>query len=51
MTDLSAMLHLTKDEEQRLLSIAKERKKKKMEAENRRNSYGTQSDPDRRRKM
>lgn len=30
MTDLSAMLHLTKDEEQRLLSIAKERKKKKI---------------------
>lgn len=30
MTDLSAMLHLTKDEEQRLLNIAKERKKKKI---------------------
>lgn len=30
MTDLSAMLHLTKDEEQRLLKIAKERKKKKI---------------------
>ncbi len=30
MTDLSAMLHLTKDEEQRLLKIVKERKKKKI---------------------
>lgn len=30
MTDLSTMLHLTKDEEQRLLNIAKERKKKKI---------------------
>lgn len=30
MTDLSALLHLTKDEEQRLINIAKERKKKKI---------------------
>ena len=30
MTDLSAMLHLTKDEEQRLINIAKERKKKRI---------------------
>ena len=30
MTDLSAMFHLTKDEEQRLINIAKERKKKKI---------------------
>ena len=33
------------------LSIIACGEKKKMEAENRRNSYGTQSDPDRRRKM
>ena len=30
MTDLNTMLHLIKDEEQRLLNIAKERKKKKI---------------------
>lgn len=30
MTNLSALLHLTKDEEQRLLNIAKERKKKRI---------------------
>ncbi len=30
MTDLSALLHLTKDEEQSLINIAKERKKKKI---------------------